>query len=101
LVYPPDKYRFSQEHEKDMWVYFIENQLLFKTDQDLQRRFIEVAPFSKFRTKTDPETPGRIGRWFGYRIIDAYLEEYPNLDLKALINEKDARKILKLSAYKP
>lgn len=101
LVYPPDKYKFSQEHEKDMWVYFIENQLLFKTDQDLQRRFIEVAPFSKFRTKTDPETPGRIGRWFGYRIIDAYLEEYPNLDLKALINEKDARKILKLSAYKP
>ncbi len=101
LVYPQKKHQFAQAHEKDMWIYFIENQLLFKTDQEVQRRFIEVAPFSKFRTKTDPETPGRIGRWFGYRIVDAFLNENSNLTLQDLLNERDSRKILKLSRYKP
>lgn len=101
LVYPPGKMQFAKVHEKNMWIYFIENQLLFKTDQDLQRRFIEVAPFSKFRTNTDPETPGRIGRWFGYRIVDAYLQENPGLKLSDLLKERDSRKILKLSGYKP
>lgn len=101
LVYPPEKHQFSVAHEKDMWVYFIENQLLFKSDQDLQRRFIEVAPFSKFRTELDVQTPGRIGRWFGYRIMDAYLDAYPEQSLDVWMRETDSRKLLRLSGYKP
>ena len=101
LVYPSEKMKFCEEHERDMWVYFIENGVLFKSGEELQRRFIDVAPFSKFRTSTDPLTPGGVGRWFGYKIVSAYMEENPELSLKQLIQEKDAAKILKLSGYKP
>tara|TARA_R110000868_G_scaffold98572_5_gene271328 strand:+ start:84 stop:1118 length:1035 start_codon:yes stop_codon:yes gene_type:complete len=101
MVYPPMKMEFCEEHERDMWVYFIENGVLFKSDAELQRRFIDVAPFSKFRTDTDPQTPGGVGRWFGYKIVSAYMEENPDLSLKQLLQEQDAAKILKLSNYKP
>ena len=101
MVYPREKHEFTRVHEKDMWVYFIENKLLFKSDQDLQRRFIEVAPFSKFRTELDAQTPGRVGHWFGYRIINSYLEAYPEANLDAWLRETDSRKLLKLSGYKP
>jgi len=101
MVFPPKKMEFCQEHERDMWVYFIENGVLFKSDAELQRRFIDVAPFSKFRTDTDPLTPGGVGRWFGYNIVSAYMEENPELSLEELFQENDAAKILKLSGYKP
>lgn len=101
MKYPRPKFDFSVEHEKEMWVYFIENELLFKADQELQRRFLEVAPFSKFRTQIDQETPGKIGHWFGYKIFSAYAEEAEALDLKTLLQEMDGRKVLKLSGYKP
>ncbi len=101
MVFPEQKFEFCLNNEKDMWIYFIENQLLFKTDQDLQRRFIDVAPFSKFRTQIDAETPGRVGRWFGYRIVDTYLQDNPDLEIEDLLRETDSRKILKLSGYKP
>lgn len=101
LRYPPKKHAFSVDHEKDMWVYFIEQELLFDTSDELKRRFIEVAPFSKFRTQIDAETPGQIAWWFGYRIVDAWLEEYPKMSLEEWLLEEDSRKILKLSQYKP
>jgi hypothetical protein len=101
LKYPPEKLAFSKEREKQMWVYFIENQLLFKSSADALRRFIEVAPFSKFRTELDVKTPGRIGQWFGYQIVKAYAENNPEQPLLELLEEMDSQKILKLSAYKP
>lgn len=101
LVYPPEKHLFAQEHEKDMWIYFIENQLLFSSSMELKRQFVEVAPFSKFRSKNDAQTPGRIGQWFGYKIIKAYAEATGITQPKELWQEQDARKILKLSGYKP
>ncbi len=101
LRYPPKKHAFSVDHEKDMWIYFIEQELLFDTSDELKRRFIEVAPFSKFRTQIDAETPGQIGWWFGYRIVDSWLEEYPEMALQDWLKELDSRKILKLSQYKP
>jgi hypothetical protein len=101
MKYPLKKLIFCREHERDMWIYFVENSVLFKSDAEIHRRFIDVAPFSKFRTETDPETPGGVGRWFGYKIVSAYMEENSDLSLMDLLQEKDAAKILKLSAYKP
>jgi len=101
MVYPPEKQKFCVEHEKEMWIYFIEQQMLFKSDEELKRRFMSVAPFSKFRTNIDAETPGRVGWWFGYRVLEAYLDEYPEQGLAEWLGEMDSRKILKLSSYKP
>ena len=101
MVYPIEKWEFCKEHERDMWIYFIEHGVLFKSDAELQRRFIDVAPFSKFRTDTDLQTPGGVGRWFGYNIVSAFMDENPDLSLSQLLAEKDAAKILKLSNYKP
>lgn len=101
VQYPPDKLGFCRKNERSIWAYFVENKYLFDTSQDLKRRFIEIAPFSKFRMKTDNETPGMIGRWVGWQIVKAYMNENPSVSLEQLAKETDARKILKLSGYKP
>lgn len=101
IQYTPDKLQFCEANERTIWAYFIENNFLFDTSQDLKRRFIELAPFSKFRMKFDNETPGMIGRWIGWQIVSDYMENNPSVTLEELGRETDARKILKLSEYKP
>lgn len=101
LKYTPKQLAFSEENERSIWSYFIEHQHLFDTSTDLKRRFIEVAPFSKFRTEFDNETPGMIGRWLGLQIVEAYMEARPEVSLPQLAQETDARMILKESGYKP
>lgn len=102
LKMPSEKLAFARDKEREMWIYFIENQLLFSNRSDLQMRFIETAPFSKFRTKIDLKTPGRIGRWFGYQIVKAYFHQHPEQDpARFLENKIEAQAILQASRYKP
>jgi len=74
---------------------------LFSSTHQNKQRFIEDAPFSKFHTKFDAKTPGRIGQWVGYRLVASYMNLHPEKSLTDLINELDSQMILRESAYKP
>lgn len=102
IQYTERDWQFCLEKEKTIWSYFVENQLLFNATENVKRNFIREAPFSKFRTRNDRETPGRIGRWIGWQIVEAYAQSSGELrPLQEILAEEDARKILKLSGYKP
>lgn len=92
---------FCKENERSIWAYFLERELLFDTSSDAKRRFIEIAPFSKFGTDFDRESPGMIGRWIGWEIIRSYMNKNESTSLIELLRENDSKKILKLSGYKP
>ena len=101
MGYTKDKMQWSIRNEANIWAYFIENKLLFSSHQQNKMRFIEDAPFSKFYTSFDRESPGRIGQWVGMKIVEAYMNSHPDLTLTDLIKETDAQKILRESRYKP
>lgn len=94
-----NKLNWSQNNESEIWKYFITNKLLFSTDNSLNKRFIDEAPFSKFYMEGDSESPGKIGRWIGYKIIQSYAKNNKTSleDLLLL----DAQSILQRSKYKP
>lgn len=97
--YTPEKYQFTVENEEQMWRYLIGEQLLYDTDSRLLSRFILPAPFSKFYLEVDQETPGGVGRYLGYRIVDAFMNNN-NVDLDAMI-ALPAEEIFNRSKYKP
>lgn len=101
IKYTPAKMQWCYENEGNVWAYFVENKLLFSSQHQNKQRFIEEAPFSKFYTEFDTKTPGRIGQWLGWRIIESYMKSHPEMSLTDLINEQDAQKILRESRYKP
>ena len=101
MKYSATKMDWCTENEANIWAYFIENKLLFSSQHQIKQRFIENAPFSKFYTSFDAESPGRIAQWVGWKLVSSYMSAHPELSLNELINEQDAQKILRKSQYKP
>tara|TARA_B100000780_G_scaffold80709_1_gene54994 strand:- start:23073 stop:24008 length:936 start_codon:yes stop_codon:yes gene_type:complete len=93
------KMNWTNENEFEIWSYFVENEYFFNTDIDLRSRFMSLSPYSKFNLDIDKKSPGAIGRWLGYRIVDSYMKNN-KIDLKELIN-LDHYTIFKKSKYKP
>lgn len=100
------KIGYSQEdldwafaNEEPMWRNFIENEYLYSTDNKLNQRFLEPAPFSKFGLELDNESPGKLGRFVGWRIVRAFMENN-DVDVKQLMT-MPAEEIFKKSNYKP
>lgn len=99
IGYTEDELLWVKENEMDMWRYFVENELLFSTNATLSQRFINPAPFSKFYLEIDNESPGMTGRYLGWQIVRAYMENNPVSIQQLMIMEAD--EIFKNSKYKP
>lgn len=99
IGYSKEQIDWCQENESQMWMYFIENKLLYDSDSKLYGRFLQPAPFSKFYLDLDSESPGRVGVWMGWQIVRSYMKNN-NVTLQELF-AKDAKEIFDNSKYKP
>ena len=100
IVYTKEEFNWALENEKYVWQYFIEKQVLYQTQLEWVQRFIEPAPFSKFYLQLDNETPGRIGSWLGWQIVNSYMTQFPETPLEELL-KISSQKLFNLSKYKP
>ncbi len=99
IHYSEEQIAWADANEEEIWRYFIEKELLYSTDQELGPRFLEPAPFSKFRLELDSESPGRLGRYLGWKIVQAFMENN-KIALKDMI-ALPSEEIFKNSKYKP
>ncbi|OUW34277.1 MAG: gliding motility lipoprotein GldB [Flavobacteriaceae bacterium TMED179] len=100
IAYSKEELDWAKNNEIYIWQFFIEKQLLYKTDSQWSERFIEPAPFSKFYLQLDNESPGRIGRWIGWQIVRSFHKQNPNISLQELI-KLPFQQIFNKSKYKP
>ncbi|MCY3998364.1 MAG: gliding motility lipoprotein GldB [Flavobacteriaceae bacterium] len=100
LEYTEEQYQWAREYERLSWHYFIENELLYSTDKDLSRRFLDDAPYSKFYLELDSKSSPRIGQYLGYQIVKSFSRNFPSKSLSELIQLKEEELFI-LSNYKP
>jgi hypothetical protein len=79
----------------------IREDLLFDRMSQTRNRFLDEAPFSKFYAGIDRQSPGRIGRWIGWRIVHSYMDSNPDKTLIELLENSDNQAIFAASQYKP
>ena len=91
--------QWSIENERQIWSYFITEDMLYRTDSSLQNRFLNTAPFSKFYYDFDVESPGGIGQWVGYKIVRSYMKN--NKTSLTNMLSLDAETLFRKSKYKP
>lgn len=99
IGYTPAEMEWARENEEQIWRYFIERELLYSTDYRLGPRFLDPAPFSKFRLELDNESPGRLGRYMGWQIVRAFMGRN-KLSPQQLL-ELPAEEVFRRSNYKP
>ncbi len=100
INYTQEELEWANDNEEQIWRYFIEKELLYDTGVELDRRFLDPAPFSKFQLELDSESPGRIGRYIGWQIVRAYANNTSKIALVELL-DMPAEEIFKQSNYKP
>ena len=99
IGYTEEELNWAINNETEVWRYFIENELLYSIDAKLLPRFINPAPFSKFKLEIDNESSGMIGRFIGWKIVQSYMKENP-VSINQLMNKR-AEEIFNDSKYKP
>jgi len=100
IGYSKEELIWAKSNELYIWKYFVEKEMLYKTDSRLIRRFIDPSPFSKFYLEIDNHSPGRIGRWIGWQVVKSYMKSNPNTNIEDLISKSSEELFIK-SAYKP
>ena len=94
-----EKLAWAVENEFEIWSYFVEKELFYDTDLDLRSRFMSPAPYSKFNLDVDKKSPGGIGRWLGFKIVNSYMNNN-QITVNQLL-DIDHYTIFKNSKYKP
>jgi len=96
--YFPQELNWCEENEAEIWFHFIDMELLYTVENHLIQKYLGDAPF----IAGFPEgSPGRVGQWVGYQIVDAYMENNSEVDIFQLMSNEDANLILQKSRYKP
>lgn len=98
LGYADDKYRWAVEHEAQVWQYFVEKDILYSKDEDKVRKMVDETPFIP---EFGNASPGRIGIFIGYHIVQNYMRNHPGETLAKLMQNTDSQHILNEAYYKP
>lgn len=89
---------WCKKNEGNIWSFFIENKILYSKNKNDFLKFFADGPFTSNFGK---DSPSRIAIWVGWQIVRGYMKETPSADIKSLLKETDAQKILQKSKYKP
>ena len=97
-------FRFTEEdltwcktHEENIWNEILKMDLIYKSDESNYISFFHDSPFTKGMPK---ESPGRLGYFMGYKIIESYMKEN-NISLKELMKNTNSQEIFLKSRYIP
>lgn len=100
LGYRSEQLQFLLDNEGDLWRQMAIRGLLYDTSPVTIGRLIDPAPNTAV---LDPRAPGRAGRFFGLRIVEAYARRHPDATLPFLLSPGFYRNpaILEEAQYSP
>lgn len=100
IGYTAKQLEWCKTFEKEIWGYYLENDLLFETDYQKIQVLLGEGPFTPGLGEKNESAP-KLGVWTGWQIVRKYMQENPSVTLPQLMAEKDPQKILQVSKYKP
>ncbi len=89
-----------EKEEGNLWRLMIERNAIFSTDPTVADRLVRLAPATSI---LGSDTPARAGRYFGYRIVDKYMQGHKDTSMEHLLKPAfyNSPSILVESGYTP
>lgn len=98
IGYSREQWDWCETYERAIWNRMMDKRDLFKTESSVLTSYLNDGPFT---AEISQESPGRLGTWVGWRIVDSYMRHNPDVTIQQLMSEGDAQMILENSYYKP
>jgi hypothetical protein len=88
---------WAEENEGNAWASIIRSENIYSIEPYVIQTYIGEAPFTQGMTES---SPGNIGQWIGWRIVQKFAAQNEKLTLQQVL-ATTARKIFEESKYKP
>ena len=95
LAYTDEEYLWCESHEREVWQYLVQQNLLFETDPLRFRYFVNEGPFNPLLQGA----PARLSQFIGFQIVERYMRK-SGKNWESLLKEEPLA-ILRESGYKP
>jgi hypothetical protein len=96
--YPESQMNWCYTHEGDIWASMVEQKHLYDTNRMVMQKYVGDSPFTYYFGQ---ESPGKAAVFLGFRIVEAYMKNNPDLTLNDLLKNKDGHQILREARYRP
>ena len=97
IGYTDEEWSDVFENENIIWANFVQNEWIYETNHGMKQKFLGERPNVY---EIGEKCPGRIGRWLGWQIVNAYVDR-SDISVEDLMKETDHNKIFTQSGYKP
>lgn len=96
FAFTDEQLKWCEDNEFKIWKELIgKEQLYSKKTEDIDR-LLNDGPFTNGFPR---ESPGHIGEWIGFRMVNAYMRDHDEITMAQLFANTDPRTVLK--SYKP
>ncbi len=98
LGYTPEELQWLEENQQQLWNALVAKEMLYSNAYMDIDRLLSPAPLTSI---LHPQAPGRAGRFLGYKIVQAYLDKNPKMELSQLLKPEfyKSQQILINSGY--
>lgn len=95
--YTQQQMEWCRTYEKNIWSFFVQNDLLFNNDPTLAQDYLSDAPQT---AALGSSSPGNIGLFTGWRIVQKWMDKNNKTSLDELM-KTNPKKIFDEAKYKP
>lgn len=98
MNYTPEQWDWCDYFERRIWSTILDSKDLFATDNLTITKYVNDGPFTG---PVSQDSPGRLGTWVGWRIVDSFMEHNPEVCMQELLQMTDSQELLEMSDYRP
>lgn len=98
MGYTTEQIKWCKAHERQIWATMIDKKHLFSPDLTLIYKYVNDAPFT---SPISQESPGRVGSWLGWQIVQSYMRNNKEVSLHDMMMDTNYDRIIQKSDYRP
>jgi hypothetical protein len=99
IGYTAQQREWANRFERDIWAWFLQENLLYEADYNRIQKYLGEAPFTPELGERNESAP-KLGVFIGWQIVRKYMDRYPETTLQELLHIKDAQSVLDGSRYR-
>lgn len=98
MDYTPEQLEWVRENERNIWVSFSDQEILYERRKFEMNRWVHDAPFTR-AADLPQDTPARVGMWIGWQMVKDYMQRNPEVTPDEMLSIQDP--LTFLNAYRP